>query len=403
MFWLILKGVFSMKNKHLTYDDRVLIEDLLRKEYNFTDISKVLKKHRTTISKEVILHKTNKTGKISNKYICDKLLKPPYVCNSCNHKHLCKLNKSYYYAKTAEEEYLNLLKESREGIKLSKSEIYEIDNIISPLIKYNKQSINHVYINHPDLLYFSKPTFYSYINRGLFSCRNIDLPRKMRLKVNKNNYKRRSRIESAVRIGRRYNDFLNYLSTHPNCSIVEMDTVEGVKGGDVFLTIFFRNSNLMLIYKMALQSPKYVANIFNNIKQSLGIDTFKKLFEVILTDNGKEFYNPISIELDNKTGEILTQVYYCDPAASFQKGSIEKNHEFIRYILPKGTSFNHLTQDDCYLISSHINSLCRDSLNKKSPYQTFEFLYGKDILDKFNIHYIEPDNVNLSPNLISKK
>lgn len=391
-----------MKQKHLTFDDRLMIEDLLRKKYNFTDISKILNKHRTTISKEVILHKTNKSYTTNNN-VCKNLLKPPYVCNSCNIKHLCKYNKSYYHAKDADNEYYNNLKKSREGIKISKQEIYEIDNIISPLIKYNKQTVNHVYINHPDLLYFSKPTFYSYINRGLFSCRNIDLPRKVRYKVNKNNYKRRSRIESAIRIGRRYNDFLNYISSHPHASIVEMDTVEGNKGGSVFLTLLFRNCNLMLIYPMIMQSPKYVTRIFNNIKNTLGSSLYSKIFEVILTDNGKEFYDPISIELDNKNGEILSQIFYCDPGASFQKGSIEKNHEFIRYILPKGTSFNNLSIEDCYKISSHINSLCRDSLNKKSPYQTFDFLYGKDILDKLNISYIHPDNVNLSPNLISKK
>ena len=390
-----------MKNKHLSYDERVLIEELLRNGYNFTDISRVLKKHRTTISKEIINHKTIKKGSKNNS--CEKLNKPPYVCNSCNIKHLCKYTKSYYYAKNADDEYLLLLKEAREGIKLSKNEIYEIDRIISPLIKNNKQSINHVYINHPDLLYFSKPTFYSYINRGLFSCRNIDLPRKVRLKVNKNNYKRRSRIESAIRIGRRYSDFLEYITKHPYASIVEMDTVEGNKGGNVFLTLLFRNSNLMLIYPMIMQSPKYVNQVFENIKSILGIELYSKLFEVILTDNGKDFYSPISIELDNKTGEILSHVFFCDPSASFQKGAIEKNHEFIRYILPKGTSFNKLNINDCNLIASHINSLCRESLNKKSPYQIFEALYGKDILDKLNIIYIEPDDVNLSTNLITKK
>lgn len=390
-----------MKNKHLSYDERVLIEELLRNEYNFTDISKVLKKHRTTISKEIINHKTIKAG--SKNSSCEKLNKPPYVCNSCNIKHLCKYTKSYYYAKNADDEYLLLLREAREGIKLSKNEIYEIDRIISPLIKNNKQSINHVYINHPDLLYFSKPTFYSYINRGLFSCRNIDLPRKVRLKVNKNNYKRRSRIESAIRIGRRYSDFLEYITKHPYASIVEMDTVEGNKGGTVFLTLLFRNSNLMLIYPMIMQSPKYVNQVFESIKSILGIELYSKLFEVILTDNGKEFYSPISIELDNKTGEILSHVFFCDPSASFQKGAIEKNHEFIRYILPKGTSFNKLNIYDCNLIASHINSLCRESLNKKSPYQIFEALYGKDILDKLNITYIKPDDVNLSTNLITKK
>lgn len=63
---------------------------------------------------------------------------------------------------------------------------------------------------------------------------------------------------------------------------------------------------------------------------------------------------------------------------SCQKGMIEKNHEFIRYILPKGSSFENIYQEDCYLIMNKINSLCRDSLNGKLSYEAMLFLYFKE-------------------------
>ena len=144
--------------------------------------------------------------------------------------------------------------------------------------------------------------------------------------------------------------------------------VEG--GGNCFLTLLFRQFNFMLIYLMPYKKSVYVNEVFNDLKALLGIDEFKRLFEVILTDNGTEFSDPESIEFDMNTGEKICSLFYCDTNCSWQKGSIEKNHEYIRYILPKGTSFASLTQDDCFLIASHINSTPRLSLNNHSPYDS---------------------------------
>lgn len=181
-----------------------------------------------------------------------------------------------------------------------------------------------MFINNPDLLYFSKPTFYSYVNLNLFSFRNIDLARRVKYKPRKEDKKRRTRKESIIRIRRTHNDFNDYMAVHPNASIVEMDTVEGIKGGKVFLTLLFRNYNFMLIFLMESKSMEEVEKIFIKIRNLIGIDTFKRIFEVILTDNGSEFFNPISIEVDYNTGEVLSHVFYCNPYCSYQKGSIEK-------------------------------------------------------------------------------
>lgn len=185
------------------------------------------------------------------------------------------------------------------------------------------------------------------------------------------------------------------MAVHPNASIVEMDTVEGIKGGKVFLTLLFRNYNFMLIFLMESKSMEEVEKIFIKIRNLIGIDTFKRTFEVILTDNGSEFFNPISIEVNYNTGEVLFHVFYCNPYCSYQKGSIEKNHEYIRYILPKKTSFNNLTQKDCDLIASHINSTSRIILNIKTPYKAVQTLISVDIINKLNIKFINPNQVNL--------
>ena len=103
-----------------------------------------------------------------------------------------------------------------------------------------------------------------------------------------------------------------------------------------------------------------------------------------------------------KTDEKRTQIFYCHPSSPYEKGSCEVNHELLRRILPKGTSFNDLNQENINLVMSHINSYKRKKLNNKSPYFMFSSIYGKNTIDKLGIIEIESNEVNLSNNLIKK-
>lgn len=411
--------------KHLTYAERDFIEIGLNQGRNFTQIAKDINKSRTTIMREVQSHKFRKNPSGFNntknlcknrreckkfdcsqkdecyeEEICLKLTGAPYVCNGCEGKNKCRKIKYYYYAKFANDEYEEKLRTSRYGINLSKEQAYEIDKLITPLIKEKKQSIAHVYMNHPEEISFSRATMYKYVDLGVFSFKNIDLPRKVKYKKRKENEKQRIRRETAIRKGRTYEDFKEYIGSHPECSIVEMDTVEGIKGGKVFLTLIFRKSKFMLIYLMDNKTTECVEKAFKRIKEILGIELFTKVFEVILTDNGSEFSNPMSIEKDEKTGEVISHVFYCDPGASWQKGAIEKNHEYIRYVLPKGTSFDNLTQEKTNVLMSNINSTSRDILNGKTPYDATLLILNEEIINKLGVIKIEADEVNLSPRLL---
>ena len=145
------------------------------------------------------------------------------------------------------------------------------------------------------MLPFTKPTFYSYVNQGLFHLCNLDLRRKVRYKPRKSGIKV-TRKDTKIRINRTYKDFLNFITQHPNYNVVEMDTVEGVKGGKAFLTLYFRNSHLMLIFLLESKTTEEVIRVFDYLRETLGSVLFKKLFRIILTDNGSEFYDPDSIE-----------------------------------------------------------------------------------------------------------
>ena len=231
------------------------------------------------------------------------------------------------------------------------------------------------------------------------------MQRKVKWKVKKEYDYHKDKIDTSIKVGRFYTNFQEYLEYYPNASIVEMDTVIGTSGGQggkCMLTLLFRRFNFMLIYLMPYKKSVYVTEVFNHLKNLLGISEFKRLFEVILTDNGTEFSDPQSIEFDINTGEKICSVFYCDPNCSWQKGSIEKNHEYIRYILPKGTSFASLTQEDCFLISSHINSTPRLSLNNHSPYDSILLFLGEHNINLLQIKKIDYDDIDLSYRLLRK-
>ena len=133
----------------------------------------------------------------------------------------------------------------------------------------------------------------------------------------------------------------------------------------------------------------------------LGKKYFIELFPVILTDNGSEFTNPAAIEFDEENNR-RTHLFYCHPSSPFEKGAIENNHEFIRRVLPKGSSFDNLEQKDIQLMLNHINSYGRKKLNNKSPYEALAFLHGEEVLRRFEAELIPPQAIILKPELLQK-
>ena len=421
---------------HLTLDERNFIEQELSKNTSFKEIAKHLEKDPTTISKEVKKHRIRKEGQAihagfnhcARKYnchrhnlcnprcskecrhciycnkvcsdfedgICLRLKRAPFVCNGCTEKYGCKLTKYYYRALPSFNKYKSVLSESRQGINLTELELSNLDRIVSPLIKKG-QSISHIFKTHD--IPCSRTTLYRYLSNNCFSVGPIDLPRKVRMKKRKQ--RKTEPKDTQARTNRTYEDFQKYIEIHPELPIVEMDTVEGIKGGRVLLTFLFRSSRLMLAFIMFEKTQKEVLRIFNMLEYELGNELFEKTFPIILTDNGTEFGNPLSLEFNNE-GIGRTRIFYCNPRASYQKGMIEKNHEFIRYILPKGTSFNGLLQTDIDLMINHINSLGRASLNWFAPIDVAKFTMDKEAIKKLNLKKIPTDEIQLNPKLLKK-
>lgn len=394
---------------HLSYEDRKNIEDGLNENKSINQISKEINRNHSTILREIDRNKKYSEPSSWNNYkinhpdldlSCERLKHSPHVCNGCKSRSGCRKIRWTYYAREAQRAYDELIKSCRQGINLTPEEVHTINEVITPLIKKG-QTTNHLYINHPEILDFSKSSFYRYINDGVFEFGPLDFPRIVKYKKRKNSSNRRTRKEREILINRKYTDFIEFISNNPDSNIVEMDTVEGLKNeNDCFLTLLWRKSKFMLIFKLESQTTNEVTRIFEILQNLIPLDIYKDLFQVILTDNGHEFFDVNNIECIHSTGEYVTHLFFCDPHASCQKGMIEKNHEFIRYILPKGSSFKNINQEDCNLIMNNINSLCRDSLNGKSPYEAMLFLCDEYILKKLGCHFIKSDEVNLTYDLL---
>jgi IS30 family transposase len=272
-----------------------------------------------------------------------------------------------------------------------------LNKIISPLVAKG-QSPHAICVNHMDELMCNERTIYNYINNGILSVKNIDLPRKVRYSIRKpkkDNFK----VDKQCRIGRTYSAFCDYMKEHPDTPIIQMDTVEGRKNGKVLLTIHFTIPQLMLAYIRDANTSQSVIDIINRLYLELRPDIFDELFPLLLVDNGPEFSNPLAIELDAQ-GNRRTRVYYCDPSAPYQKGALENNHELIRRIIPKGTSLDCFTQDDINKMMNHINCYPRKNLGNKTPYEVFTTLYGEGVLKKLGVSFIQHDEVTLRPSLL---
>jgi IS30 family transposase len=321
----------------------------------------------------------------------------PFACNGCPRKQGCRQEKYFYVATIAEAKNRDLLKGSRTGIGLSPQQLLDLDRLLTPLIQKG-QPLNHIYATHKDDFPCSKRTLYRYIDQGLLATRNIDLRRKVSYKPRKS--RKPSAPDPAYRKDRAYPDFLIYAGYHPELQIVEMDTVTGRIGGKALLTLLFRDVDLMLIFLLPNSTQSAVLTVFEELENTLQSELFKTLFPIILTDNGSEFENPFILET-GLDGQTRCRIFYCDPMASWQKGRIEKNHEYIRYVLPKGSSFDDLSQDHVDLLMNHINCTCRDVLGESSPFD-LACCQLHDLIELLQLYRVPADQVHLKPDLLKQ-
>ena len=417
------------KNLHLTVQERIIIKKGIENGSTKAAIALTIGKDKSTVGKEIkkhreLVHKSSykincaNMKNCSRNHVCDNCadFKPftcnrrdrsPGACNGCSKYTHCRYDKYRYKADFSHKKYREDLVDSRTGINMSYEECKAMADIIVPLIKAG-HSPYHIVTNHPELN-ISEKTLYNYIENGIFrefGLLDIDLRIKTKRKITKkasNKYKKRE--DKKYLNGRTYDDFINYTAENKNLSVVEMDTVYNNGSTGPFMQTFkFLDYSFMFIVYQEEKTAKSMVEGVDFLEKILGEDLFSEEVAIIKTDRGSEFCDAEGFEKEENESR-RTRIFYCDPMASGQKGSLENNHKEIRYICPKENDLKDLelnSQEKANLIVSHINSQSKEHLKGKSPLEVMEFmnpaLYQK--FKDFGIERINKDNIVLKPYLL---
>ena len=414
------------KNLHLTVQERIIIEKGIENGSTKAAIALTISKDKSTVGKEIkkhreLVHKSSYKINCANMkncshnhvcvncadfkpFTCNRRDRSPGACSDCSKYTHCRYDKYRYKADFSHKKYREDLVDSRTGINMSYEECKAMADIIVPLIKAG-HSPYHIVTNHPELN-ISEKTLYNYIENGIFrefGLLDIDLRIKTKRKITKkasNKYKKRE--DKKYLNGRTYDDFINYTAENKNLSVVEMDTVYNNGSTGPFMQTFkFLDYSFMFIVYQEEKTAKSMVEGVDLLEKILGKDLFSEEVAIIKTDRGSEFCDAEGFEKEENESR-RTRIFYCDPMASGQKGSLENNHKEIRYICPKENDLGLNSQEKANLIVSHINSQSKEHLKGKSPLEVMEFmnpaLYQK--FKDFGIERINKDNIVLKPYLL---
>ncbi len=422
------------KNAHLTIAERQIIETGIRNGSTKKAIADIIGKDKSTVGKEIKLHiqlkckcsytidcalfqkcKDKKTIHCSIKcesytqFTCKRRDRSPGACNGCDKYRSCHYDKYIYSADIAEHEYKEQLVNSRTGVNATVNEIRELGLKLKPLLEQG-QSPYVILQNHPEIDLCEK-TLYNYIENGVFHDAGVpinclDLKMQVRRKITKKKQTEYSpRQDKSYLKGRTKDALKSFMELTPNASVVEMDTVyNDVSNGPFIQTFKFLKYDLLFCVLHPLKDAEHMRKGILLLESILGEEIFNREVMVIITDRGSEFALGDEIELRDD-GSRRTRIFYCDPMASWQKGSLENIHEMLRQICPKNCDLYALgldSQSKADRISSHINSYPKEKLNGKTSFQLLEF-FSPDMAQKlydYGLIPISPDHVTLKPYIL---
>jgi IS30 family transposase len=406
---------------HLTLEDRKVIQAAIEEGKTKAEMGRMLGKDPCGINREIKRHREFKgrntygrpvlcenrracRGKCAKKCAnfkeptCKRRDSTPGACNGCEKRAKCPLDKYFYNAARADAAYRTVLVDCREGINLNADERDLIGTAIAPLLKQG-QSVYQVLSAHPEIP-FSERTMYRYIETGVFKGVGVDnfsLKEQVNRKQFKGKYKKRK--EPANYNGRKYSDYLLFIGEHPELQAVEMDTVYNNPSGPYLQTFMFPDLGFMIGRIHGERTNECMSSAVDHYQNRLGLDLFRRLFGLVLTDRGSEFEMWKLFEYD-KQGIFRLNIFYCDPMQSAQKPHVENNHNYVRDIIPNGKQLSGLSQEDVDLMFSHINSTPRKALRGKTPFEVFSFYHGAEMAGLLDCREIARDNVILKPSLI---
>ena len=160
----------------------------------------------------------------------------------------------------------------------------------------------------------------------------------------------------------------------------ELDTIISKRNGkhDCLLTVTERKTRFEMIFRIKAKTAEEVTNKINQLKLFLN-KHYNTVIKSFTTDNGSEFSDFIGIIANTKTN-----IYFCHPYCSGEKGTNEKHNSIIRYFIPKGTLIENISDEQINNIANWMNNYPRKILDYKTPLECIlkEF-EDKSIINKF--------------------
>ncbi len=205
-------------------------------------------------------------------------------------------------------------------------------------------------------------TLYNYVDNGLISIKNIDLPEKPR----RNTKERKSR-ENKRRLGDSIEVRPEEIERREEFGHWEFDTVVGSKTADkpCVVTMTERKSRSSIWVKAANHTAEAVQATINSIIVSFG-EKAAEVFKTITADNGSEFARL------TEAAEYGIKVYFTHPYSSWEKGTNECHNRLLRRFIPKGVSMAAYSEDDIAAMADWANSLPRRILGYRTPEELFD-------------------------------
>ena len=337
--------------KQLKYNDRIRLEAWLRAKISVQDIANMLHVHRSTIYREI---KRGQYEHLNSDYTVEMRYSPEIAQRRCDENlqvrgTQLKIGNDYKYAEYIENK---IVKEN-----------YSPEAVLGELRVQNRAKDFSVSI--------CIRTLYNYIDKGVFlNLTNKNLP----VKRNKKRGYKKVRVQKRASVGTSIEERPEYIKDRKEFGHWEMDSVVGKRGKskNTFLVLTERKTRNEIIFKLPDHSAAEVVKAVDRLEITWG-SMFSNVFKTITVDNGTEFSYFNELERScTKPNEKRTKVYYCHPYSSWERGSNENNNKMVRRIVPKGTNFNDMTDDEVLDMQIWINGYPRRIHNYHSAAELFE-------------------------------
>ena len=206
-------------------------------------------------------------------------------------------------------------------------------------------------------------TIYNYIDLGLMTIKNADLPQKLRRNTKKQKVQKHKR-----HLGRSIEERPIEVNARESFGHWEIDTVIGVKtkDDDVLLTLAERTTRNYISKQIPSKSADAVMAALEELKIEYG-SMFDSVFKTITSDNGQEFAKLSELEASTDT-----KVYFTHPYSSFERGTNERHNGLLRRFIPKGRRIDGYSMDEIAYIEDWCNNLPRKILGYRTPAELFE-------------------------------